>query len=50
MLWPKESPVTSWLAQLLNKGYDATKAVDSSIKAIISLEGSNENSKFRCVF
>jgi arabinogalactan endo-1,4-beta-galactosidase len=51
MLWPDGSS-SNWtnLGQLLNKGYDAAKAVDSSIKVIIHLEGGNENSKCRWFF
>jgi len=51
MLWPDGSS-SNWtnLGQLLNKGYDAAKAVDSSIKVVIHLEGGNENSKFRWFF
>jgi arabinogalactan endo-1,4-beta-galactosidase len=51
MLWPDGSS-SNWtnLGQLLNKGFDAAKAVDSSIKVIIHLEGGNENSKCRWFF
>jgi arabinogalactan endo-1,4-beta-galactosidase len=51
MLWPDGS-TSNWaqLAQLLNKGYDATKAVDSTIKVIIHLDQGNNNSKFRTFF
>ncbi|MGA3012868.1 MAG: glycosyl hydrolase 53 family protein [Bacteroidales bacterium] len=51
MLWPDGS-TSNWpqLAQLLNKGYDATKAVDSSIKVIIHLASGNDNSGFRTFF
>ncbi len=51
MLWPDGSS-SNWtnLGQLLNRGYDAAKAVDSSIKVIIHLEGGNENTKFRTFF
>ncbi|MEI6885886.1 MAG: glycosyl hydrolase 53 family protein [Bacteroidota bacterium] len=38
------------LAQLLNKGYDATKAVDNSIKVIIHIDQGNDNAKFRWFF
>lgn len=50
-LWAPNGSSANWpnLAQLLNKGYDAAKAVDSSIKVIIHLEGGNDNSKF-CTF
>jgi arabinogalactan endo-1,4-beta-galactosidase len=51
MLWPDGS-TSNWpqLGQLLNKGYDATKAVDSSIKVIIHLDQGNDNSRFRTFF
>ncbi|MCX6287903.1 MAG: glycosyl hydrolase 53 family protein [Bacteroidetes bacterium] len=51
MLWPDGS-TSNWaqLAQLLNKGYDATRAVDSAIKVIIHLDQGNSNSRFRTFF
>ena len=51
MLWP-EGSTSNWgqLAQLLNKGYDAAKAVDSSIKVVIHLDQGNNNSRFRSFF
>lgn len=51
-LWAPNGSAANWsnLAQLLNNGYDAAKAVDSSIKVIIHLEGGNENAKFRTFF
>jgi arabinogalactan endo-1,4-beta-galactosidase len=51
MLWPDGS-TGNWaqLAQLLNKGYDAAKAVDSSIKVIVHLDQGNDNSRFRTFF
>ncbi len=51
LLWPDGS-TSNWsqLAQLLNKGYDATKAVDSTIKVIIHLDQGNNNSRFRTFF
>jgi arabinogalactan endo-1,4-beta-galactosidase len=51
MLWPDGS-TSNWgqLAQLLNKGYDAAKAVDSSIKTIIHLDQGNNNSRFLYFF
>jgi arabinogalactan endo-1,4-beta-galactosidase len=51
MLWPDGS-TNNWtqLAQLLNKGYDAAKAVDSSIKVVIHLDQGNNNSRFRYFF
>ena len=51
MLWPDGSTANwSQLAQLLNKGYDAVKAVDNSIKVIIHLDQGNSNLKFRTFF
>ncbi len=51
MLWP-EGRTTNWgqLAQFLNRGYDATKAVDTGIKVIIHLDQGNNGSKFRTFF
>jgi len=51
MLWPDGS-TSNWsqLAQLFNKGYDATKAVDSSIKVIIHLDQGNDNARFSTFF
>jgi len=51
MLWPDGS-TSNWpqLAQLLNKGYDAAKAVDNSIKVVIHLDQGNDNSRFRTFF
>ena len=51
MLWPDGS-TNNWpqLAQLLNKGYDAVKAVDNSIKVIIQLDQGNDNYRFRTFF
>jgi arabinogalactan endo-1,4-beta-galactosidase len=51
MLWPDGS-TNNWpqLAQLLNKGYDAAKAVDSSIKVVIHIDQGNNNSRFRYFF
>jgi len=45
MLWPDGS-TSNWsqFSQLLNKGYDATKAVDSAIKVIIHVSGGENNS------
>jgi arabinogalactan endo-1,4-beta-galactosidase len=39
----------SQLAQLINKGYDATKA-DAKIKVIVHLDEGNNNQKFRWFF
>jgi arabinogalactan endo-1,4-beta-galactosidase len=51
MLWPDGS-TSNWpqLAQLINKGYDAVKAVNPSIKVIIHLDEGNNNRKFRTFF
>ena len=51
MLWPDGS-TNNWtqLAQLLNKGYDAVKAVDSNIKVILHLDQGNDNFRFRTFF
>ncbi|MEI7661016.1 MAG: glycosyl hydrolase 53 family protein [Bacteroidota bacterium] len=51
MLWPDGSN-NNWpqLAKLLNKGYDATMAVDSSIKVIIHIDQGNDNSRSRTFF
>ena len=51
MLLPEGSSTNyGQLAQLLNKGYDATKAVDSSIKVVVHIDEGNNNSKFRWFF
>ena len=51
MLWPDGS-TDNWLnlGQLLNKGYDAVKAVDPSIKVIVHVDEGNNNAKFRTFF
>ncbi len=51
ILWP-EGSTSNWpqLAQLLNKGYDATKAVDPKIKVIVHLDEGNNNAKYRTFF
>jgi arabinogalactan endo-1,4-beta-galactosidase len=51
MLWP-EGSTSNWnqLAQLLNKGYDATKAINPKIKVIVHLDEGNNNEKFRYFF
>lgn len=51
ILWPDGS-TNNWpqLAQLLNKGYDASKAIDTSIKVIIHVDQGNNNSRFRYFF
>jgi arabinogalactan endo-1,4-beta-galactosidase len=51
MLWPEGSSKNwSQLAQLLNKGYEATKVVDSKIKLIVHVDEGNNNAKFRWFF
>lgn len=51
MMWP-EGSTKNWsqLAQLLNKGYEATKAIDAKIKVIVHLDEGNNNEKFRWFF
>lgn len=51
ILWP-EGSTSNWgqLAQLLNKGYDATKAIDPSIKVIVHVDKGNDNARFRKFF
>jgi len=51
-LWAPDGSSANWpnFGQLLNKGYDAAKAVDSSIKVIIHLESGADNSKCRWFF
>ena len=51
MMWP-EGSTDNWkqLGQLLNKGYDAVKAVDKSIKVIVHVDEGNNNAKFRWFF
>lgn len=51
ILWPEgHFNNLSQLAQLLNKGYEATKAVNASTKVVIHLDQGNDNSKFRWFF
>jgi arabinogalactan endo-1,4-beta-galactosidase len=54
MLWPEGKIVNNqnWnqLAALLNKGYDATKAVNPSIKVITHVDQGNNNGRFRWFF
>ncbi|MEN2414452.1 glycoside hydrolase family 53 protein [Flavobacterium mesophilum] len=51
MLWPEGSTDNfGQLAQLLNKGYDATKAIDSKIKVVVHLDEGNKSEKFRWFF
>ncbi len=51
MLWPEGSTSNfNQLAQLLNKGYEATKAINTAIKVIVHLDQGNDNAKFRWFF
>jgi arabinogalactan endo-1,4-beta-galactosidase len=51
MLWPEgKSSNFGQLAQLLNKGYDATKAINPNIKVIVHVDEGNNNAKFRWFF
>lgn len=51
MMWP-EGSTKNWsqLAQLLNKGYEATKAVNKKIKIIVHVDEGNNGPKFRTFF
>lgn len=51
MLWP-EGSTNNWsqLAQFLNIGYDAVKAVDPKIKVVVHVDEGNNNAKFRWFF
>lgn len=48
MLWPDGSNSSSWtnLVQLINKGYDAVKAVSPDSKVILHVDQGNNNSRF----
>jgi arabinogalactan endo-1,4-beta-galactosidase len=51
MLWPEGNSTNfGQLAQLLNKGYDATKAIDPSIKVVVHIDQGNNKSRFRWFF
>lgn len=51
MIYP-EGSVSNWpqLAQLINKGYDAIKAVSPSSKVILHVDQGNNNQRFRTWF
>jgi arabinogalactan endo-1,4-beta-galactosidase len=51
MLWP-EGHTNNWgqLAQLLNKGYEATKAVNPLIKVVVHIDQGNDNLRFKSFF
>ncbi|MGH2552390.1 MAG: glycoside hydrolase family 53 protein [Chitinophagaceae bacterium] len=52
MLWPtgKASLNMANFTTLVNKGYDAVKAVDASIKVIVQISNGFDNSLFRWIF
>ncbi len=51
ILWPDgHTNNFSQLAQLLNKGYEATKNINTTIKVIIHLDQGNDNGRFRWFF
>jgi arabinogalactan endo-1,4-beta-galactosidase len=52
MLWPdgRASTNMSNFAQLVNAGYDAIKAIDTSIKVIVHISNGFDNSLFRWIF
>jgi arabinogalactan endo-1,4-beta-galactosidase len=52
MLWPegKASTAMQNFAQLVNAGYDAVKAVDTTIKVIVHLSNGYDNSLYRWLF
>ncbi len=51
MLWP-EGHTNNWtqLAQLLNKGYEAAKAINPLIKVVLHIDQGNNNSRFKSFF
>jgi len=52
MLYPEGSNSSNWtqLIQLINKGYDAVKAVSSASKVILHIDKGNDNGRFRWWF
>lgn len=52
MVYPEGSNASSWtqLIQLINKGYDAVKAVSPTSKVILHIDGGNDNARFRWWF
>ena len=52
MVYPEGSNATSWvqLVQLINKGYDAIKAVSPTSKVILHVDQGNNNARFRWWF
>lgn len=47
-----EGSTSNWgqLAQLLNKGYEATKAINTAIKVVVHIDQGNDNVRFRWFF
>ncbi|MBG8555915.1 glycosyl hydrolase 53 family protein [Hymenobacter guriensis] len=51
MLWPEGSTANfGQLTQLINKGYDAVKAVSPTSKVVVHLDKGNDNARFRSFF
>ena len=52
MLWPegKASVNMAQFASLVNKGYDAVKAVDNTIKVMVHISNGQDNTLFRWIF
>lgn len=52
MLWPEGKASTNManFVSLINKGYDAVKAVDNTIKVIVHISNGFDNSLFRWIF
>ncbi|TGE29178.1 glycosyl hydrolase 53 family protein [Hymenobacter metallicola] len=51
LLWPEGSTANfAQLTQLLNKGYDAVKAVSPASQVVIHLDKGNDNARFRSFF
>jgi arabinogalactan endo-1,4-beta-galactosidase len=52
MVYPEGSNTTSWvqLVQLINKGYDAIKAVSPTSKVVLHIDQGNNNARFRWWF
>jgi len=52
MLWPDGSNASSWmhLTRLVNKGYDAVKAVSPTSRVILHVDKGNDNGRFRWWF
>ena len=51
MLWPEGSYTNfGQLSALVNKGYDATKDIDPTIKVIVHIDKGNDNARFRWFF